>query len=175
MKRFLAVLAALGTLALAGCIDSAQPILTDAKPLFGPQVRFQFYGLYKGAAVDPEQTDYVWKDGHYARVSGGMKDTAAFSVHPFEGSDSIIQSTPADPKRHIEYAVMHKLLDGVFHVLPIDEDDASEAVRAANCHKTKDSACRIETREQLFALARASAAPRHQDRGGLAIRLPAGK
>ncbi len=125
--------------------------------------------------MDPEQADYVWKDGHYAHAAGGMKDVMAFSVHPFEGNDSIIQSIPANPKHKIEYAVMHKLLDGVFHVLPIDEDDATEAVRAANCHKTKDSSCRIETREQLFALARASAAARHEDRGGLALRLADGK
>lgn len=172
MKRLFAVLAALSALALAGCIDSAKPILTDAKPVFGPQLRFQFYGLYKGAAVDPEQADYVWKNGHYVHAGGGMKDTAAFSMHPFEGDDFIIQSVPADKEHRIDYALMHKLLDGVYHVLPVDENDASEAVRKANCRKTKDSSCRIETREQLFALARATAAKRHADRGGLAIRRP---
>lgn len=172
MKRLFAALAALGALALAGCIDSAQPILADAKPLFGPHVRFQFYGLNNGAAVDPEQADYVWKNKRYVRIGGGMKDTVAFSVHPFEGDDAIIQSVPADPKHHIEYALMHKLLDGVFHVVPIDEDDASEAVRAANCQQTKDSPCRIGTREQLFTFAQATAAKRRADRGGLAIRLP---
>jgi hypothetical protein len=172
VKRLLAALAALSALALAGCIDSAKPILTDAKPVFGPHVKFQFYGLYKGAAVDPEQADYVWKDGRYVHAGGGMKDTAAFSVHPFAGDNSIIQSVPADKERHFDYAVMHKLLDGVYHVLPIDENDASEAVRKANCRKTKGSPCRVETREQLFALARATAAKRHADRGGLAIRRP---
>jgi hypothetical protein len=65
VNRFIvcAGLAALCVFSLAGCIDSAQPILTDAQPLFGPHVRFQFYGLYKSAAVDPEQADYVWQDG----------------------------------------------------------------------------------------------------------------
>jgi hypothetical protein len=101
-----------------------------------------------------------------------MNDTAAFSVHPFEGDDFIIQSVPADKEKHIDYALMHKLLDGVYHVLPIDENDASEAVRKAGCRKTKDSTCRIETRAQLFALARATAAKRHADRGGLALRRP---
>ncbi len=175
MRQFFVALTALGALALGGCIDSARPILTDAQPTFGPHARFQFYGLNKGAAIDPEQADFVWKDGHYARASGGMKDVAAFSAHPFEGGDSIIQSIPTDPKHHIEYALMHKLLDGVFQVLPIDEDDAAEAVRKANCQKTKDFSCRIETRDQLFALARATAAARRDDRGGLAIRLPDNK
>ena len=172
MKRLLAVLAALGAFALSGCIDSAKPVLTDAKPVFGPQVRFQFYGLNQGVAVDPEQADYVWKDGRYVHAGGDMKDTAAFSVHPFEGDGSIIQSVPANNEHRIEYALMHKLLDGVYHVLPIDEDDASEAVRKASCRKTKDSACRIETREELFALARATAAKRSSDRGGLALQRP---
>lgn len=172
MKRLVTVLAALGALALTGCIDSAKPILTDAKPVFGSQVRFQFYGLYKGAAVDPEQAEYVWKDGRYVHAGGDMKDTAAFSVHPLEGDDSIIQSVPADKEHRIDYALMHELLDGVFHVLLIDENDASEAVRKAHCRKTGDSPCRIETREQLFALARATAAKRRADRGGLALRLP---
>ena len=74
-------------------------------------------------------------------------------MHPFEGSNATIQSTPADPKRNIEYALVHKLLDGVFHMLPIDETDATETVRAANCRKTKDSSCSIKTRKHLLALA----------------------
>lgn len=103
-----------------------------------------------------------------------MKDVAVFSMHPLEGSNAVIQSIPTDPKRNIEYALVHKLLDGVFHVLPIDETDATESVRAANCRNTKDSSCSIKTRAQLFALARATAAARRTDRGGLAIRLPDG-
>ena len=66
---------------------------------------------------------------------------------------------------------MRKLADGVYQVIAIDEADADEATRAANCKHPGGIACRIETREQLFAFARATAARRKND-GGLAIRLP---
>jgi hypothetical protein len=64
VNRFIvcAGLAAVCALSLAGCIDSARPILTDAQPLFGHRVRF--------AAVDPEQADYVWQDGNHAHAGG---------------------------------------------------------------------------------------------------------
>jgi hypothetical protein len=78
------------------------------------------------------------------------------------------------PKRNIEYALVRTLIDGVFHVLPIDENDATEAVCATNCRKTKDSSCSIKTRAHLFAQARATATARRTDRGGLAIHLPDG-
>ncbi len=56
-------------------------------------------------------------------------------------------------------------------MIAIDEADADEATRAANCTHPGGTACRIATREQLFALARATAA-HHKDEGGLALRLP---
>ena len=155
---------------LTGCIDSAKPILADAKPVLGQSLHLQFYGLRKGYAHEPEQATYVWKDGHYAHAAGGMKDITGFSVHPFENGDYIVQSRPDDPNDKIEYAVLHTLVDGVYQAIPIDEDDAAETVRAANCRTEKKSSCRIETRDQLWALARATAAQR-KDRGGLAIRL----
>ena len=175
MKPFIvrAALAALCALSLSGCIDSASPILSDSQPIFGERARFQLYGLRKGIAVDPEQATFAWNGARYAHAGGGMKDVSAFSVHPFEAGDFIIQSVPAKNARITEYAVMHKLVDGVYQVNVIDEDDADEPTRAANCGKGEknDRPCRIETRDQLFAFARASAA-RRKDNGGLAIRLP---
>ena len=171
MKRLLAVLAALGALALTGCINSAKPILTDAKPELGQHLRLQLYSLNKGYAEAPEQTEYAWKGDHYAHVSGSMKDVAAFTVHPFEGGDYIVQTRPKGLNDAVDYALLHPFVDGVYHAVVIDENDAEAAVRAANCGKIKSSSCRVETREQLFALARATAA-RPRDRGGLAIRLP---
>lgn len=170
MKPFIAALAALGALALAGCIDSAKPVLTDAKPVLGQRLHLQFYALRKGYAHEPEQADYVWKDGYYAHAAGGMKDVTGFTVHPFEHGDYIVQTRPNDPKDKIEYALLHPFVSGVYQAVPIDEDDATAAVRADNCQKTKNSSCRIETRDQLWPLARATAA-KPKDRGGLAIRL----
>jgi hypothetical protein len=71
-----------------------------------------------------------------------------------------------------EYAVMRKLTEGVYLVTVIDEADADEQTRAAHCGKGEknDRSCRITTREQLFAFARATAARQKND-GGLAIRL----
>jgi hypothetical protein len=61
----------------------------------------------------------------------------------------------------------------VRRTIAIDEEDADEPVRAANCRKTKDSTYRIETPTQLLTRARATAA-RRKDDGGLAIRLSDG-
>ena len=174
MKPFIvrAVLAALCAASLSGCIDSASPILSDSQPVLGQRLRLQLYGLRKGYAVDPEQATFVWNGALYAHAGGGMKDVSAFSVHPFEAGDFIIQTVPAKKASITEYAIMHKLVEGVYQVVVIDEADADEPTRAAYCKKgdKNDHACRIETREQLFAFARATAA-RRKDDGGLAIRL----
>jgi hypothetical protein len=167
-----AALAALCALSLSGCIDSASPILSDSQQLFGPQATFQLYGLRKGFAVEPERATFSWDGGRYVRKSGGLKDVHAFSVHPFEGDDYIVQSAPAKKPDMTEYAVMHRLTDGVYQVVVIDETDADEPTRTAHCDKgaKNDRACRIKTRDQLLLFARATAA-RRKDDGGLAIRL----
>lgn len=162
---------ALCALLLAACVDSSDPILTDAQSVFGPKFQLQFFSLRKGVAYDPERATYVWNGTHYIHASGGMDDVRAFSVHPFEGGDYIVQSVPGERERTTEYALLHTLADGVYLLTPVDEDDADNATRAANCRKVGQSSCRIETQAQLFALARASAA-RRKDTGGLVIRLP---
>ncbi|HEY6025076.1 MAG TPA: hypothetical protein VIV34_12970 [Pseudolabrys sp.] len=174
MKSFIvrAAIAAACALSLSGCIDSATPILSDSQPVFGESARFQLYGLRKGFAVEPEQVTFAWNGNIYKRVRGGLRDVSAFSVHPFEGDVLVIQSTSTRRPRITEYAVMRKLTDGVYQVTVIDEADADELTRAAHCGKGKknDRSCRIATREQLFAFARATAARQKND-GGLAIRL----
>ncbi len=171
MKTFRIALAALCVLSLAGCIDSAAPILKDSKALFGPTLKLQLYTLHNGFAADPERVDYAWDGALYAPVPGGAKGYDAFSVHPFKAGTFIIQSRPAGNPRKTEYAVLRKLTDGVFQVIPIDEADASKKTRAVYCGKANGAACRVETRGQLFAFARATAA-RPKDKGGLVIRLP---
>jgi hypothetical protein len=167
-----AAIAAFCTLSLSGCIDSASPILSDSQQLFGPRATFQLYGLRKGFAVEPERVTFSWDGARYVRKSGGLKDVHAFSVHPFEGGDYIVQSVPAKKPDMTEYAVMHRLTDGVYQVVAIDENDADEPTRAAHCDKgvKNDRSCRIKTRDQLLVFARATAAHKRDD-GGLAIRL----
>jgi hypothetical protein len=178
LRRYLIAWVALAFVApsLSGCIDSSGPILSESQAVFGPRLKLQFLTLRKGFAHDPTQANFNWNGPLYAHAGGGMKDVSAFSVHPFEAGDYIIQEVPAKRVRITEYALLHKLAEGVYQVVAIDEADADEPTRAAYCgkgDKTDPSSCRIETRDQLFAFARATAARQHDD-GGLVIRLPDG-
>jgi hypothetical protein len=167
---FRAALAALCGMALTGCIDSSGPILTDAQPVLGPRLNLQLYSLREGHAHDPERASFAWDGKIYVRSGGGMKDVSSFSAHPFETGDYILQSSQLRHLQIAEYALMRKLAEGVYQVIAIDEDDADAATRADECKHPGGAACRIETREQLFTFARATAAKRKTD-GGLAIRL----
>jgi len=165
-----ALLAGLCALSLSACIDSKDPILSDSQPILGQRLNLQLYSLRNGHAYDPERSNFTWNGKLYVHASGSLKDVRAFSVHPLDGSDYIVQSRPARHPEHIEYALMRKLAGGVFQVIAIDEADADEATRAADCNHPGGVACRIETREQLFAFARATAA-HHKIDGGLALLL----
>ena len=171
-----AIIAAVLTISLSGCIDSIGPILPDAQPEFGPRLRLQFYSLRDGFAREPGQANFTWNGALYVHAGGGMKDFSAFTLHPFEAGDYIIQEVPAKRPRITEYALLHKIAEGAYQVIAIDEDDADEPTRAAYCRKgdkADPSPCRIETRDQLFAFARATAA-RNKTDGGLVLRLPDG-
>jgi hypothetical protein len=160
-----------GALALAGCIRSNGPILIDAKPLFGTSLRLQLYSIRDGYARDPERVVFAW-DGHlYKRTAGGLRDIQGFTAHAFEGGGLIIQTTSKKPGDPVEFALAHKAADGVWFVVPIDESDADEATRRANCKGDSKTVCLIERREQLLAFARLTAA-RPKQNGGLALRLP---
>jgi hypothetical protein len=172
VKSFLfrAAFVALCGLVLTGCIDSSGPILTDAQPILGPHLNLQLYALREGHAHDPERASFAWNGKLYLQSGHKMNDVKGFTVHPFEGGDFIIQSSPTRHPQVAEYALMRKLAEGVYQVIAIDEDDADEPTRAAQCKHPGGAACRIETREQLFTFARATAAKRKTD-GGLAIQL----
>ena len=174
MNRVIAVragVAAVCALLLSGCIDSTDPILSDAQPVFGPRLNLALYSLREGYAHDPEHAAFTWNGGLYIHADGGLREVSGFTVHPFEAGDDIIESIPAKNQGVTEYALLHKLAEGVYQVVPIDEADADEQTRAAYCKQVEKSGCRIGTREQLFAFARATQAQR-KDSGGLAIRLP---
>lgn len=165
-----ALVAALSALSLSACINSAAPILTDAQPLLGTTLPLQVFSLRKGEAYDPEQARYVWNGTYYAHAGGSMADVRGFSLHAFEGNDFIVQTVPGERDHGVEYAVLRRLTDGVFLVVPVDEDDADAQTRAQFCQRAERSPCRIKTREQLLAFARATAA-RPMDRTALVIRL----
>lgn len=173
MSRLIVLAAVLCTLSLSGCVESTGPILPDAQPWFGKDVRLQFYTLSKGFADEPEQASFKWDGERYIHADGGMSDVAAFTMHRLEGRAYIIQSTAAKRPNIFEYAVAHKLTEGVYQVTPVDEDDADSATRARYCQRVDDSHCRITTRRQLFAFARATHT-RKKGQGGLVLRLADG-
>jgi hypothetical protein len=172
-RLFCAAAVVLCALALSGCVDSSGPLLSDAQPVFGEQARLQFYSLRKGTADEPEQATYRWDRGAYQRTGGGMTDVGSFSVHPLARDIFVVQSASAKRPGMFEYAVARKLVDGVYQVIAIDEADAGRVARARFCKRAGDSACRIETRNQLYAFARATA-ERKRSQGGLVLRLSDG-
>lgn len=171
-QRLPRTIAALFALAmLTGCIRSTSPILTDAQPLLGQTARFQHYDMRDGAAHDPETSTFHWDGTGYAGVTGKSNDPAKFTVFPLEGRDFIIQTFPTKKDAPVEYALAHKLADGVYLTFLIEERDADEATRAKFCVDVQRETCTIASREALIAFAKASAA-KPRDKGGLTIRLP---
>jgi hypothetical protein len=153
---------------LAGCIDSAAPVLTDAKPLLGERLHLQFYGLHEGTAHEPESGTYTFRGDRYVLTGGSAKDIGDFTLHEFEGADLMVQNIRAG--RAVEYALARKLAEGTYLVFPIDETDADEATRTKLCSRDGGAACRVTTRDQVVTFARATAAKPHTN-GGLAIVL----
>ena len=175
MNRIFARTLAAGfcALSLSGCIDSDGPVLPDAKPLLGQDLKLQFYTLRKGFVDEPEQASFKWDGERYVHTGGGMSDVTAFTVHRFEGRAYIVQSAAAKRPKIIEYAVARELAEGVYQVTAIDEDDADGTTRARYCGRVDDSHCRITTLKQLTAFARATDA-KQKSGGGLVLRLATG-
>lgn len=146
-------------LLLAGCVDSAAPLLGDAKPVFGPTVRLHGYTMIEGQASGPEIGTFRWDGAQYRVVGRPTFDVAAFTAVAFAGDDLIVQAKSSRPKiKGIEYALAHKLADGVYQMSAIDEADADEATRTKFCAGGGSSSCRVATSEALLAFARATAA-----------------
>jgi hypothetical protein len=154
-------------LLLAGCVDSAAPLLTGAQPMFGPTVRIHGYSFTEGRANGLTVGNFRWDGAQYRVVGRATFDVAVFTVVPFAGDDLIIQSRrePIVQTRNAqphfkgsEYALARKLADGVYSLAAIEEADADEATRAKLCVKTAASSCSLETSEALLAFARATAA-----------------
>src|ERR1022692_3051538 len=97
--------------ALSGCIDAAQPVLTDGEPLLGERLHFEFYALRDGAAHDTSNEMFAWRNARYVPIGANARDVGAFTLHAFEGADLIVQSLKAG--QPAEYAIARKLADGV--------------------------------------------------------------
>jgi hypothetical protein len=163
--------ALLAALALSGCISSSGPLLTDAKPLIGMAGTLHIFSLTDGSARDPSRLSFSWNGSRYL-VRGPGRDFSDFTVHPFEGRDLIVQSTATRRPRPTEYALARRLADGTYLVIPINQEDADAPTQERFCTKTQDASCRVNTIEQMFVFARATA-DKVQTTGGLAVVVPA--
>jgi hypothetical protein len=165
--------AALATLALAGCISSTAPVLSDAKPVLGERGLIHVFTLSQGAAHDPGLVSFQWSGSRYL-VRGRPIGYSDFTAYPYEGRDWIVQGTTQRPPRSVEYGLARRLADGTYLLMPINEEDADQSAREKFCTKTQDATCRIATPEQLFVFARASA-DKPVEGGALAVVVPAGR
>jgi hypothetical protein len=164
-----AAAAAIALLALAGCISSTAPILTDASPVLGERGQIHLYTLADGAARDPTTITYQWNGSRYL-VRGKSIGITDFTLHPYEGRDFVIVTTSQRTPHVIEYGLARKLADATYLLVPLNEDDADSATRDMFCTKTAEASCRVATTEQIFAFARATA-DKPIEGGGLAVML----
>jgi hypothetical protein len=161
--------ATLSALALAGCVDSADPLLTGTQPVLGPRLRVHVYTLSEGPASAPDIAAFRWDGAQYAVVGQPTLDIAAFTLAPYRGDDLIVQSRSARPQvKGIEYALARRQANGVYLVSGIDEQDADAATRAKFCTKSASSSCEIADRDALMAFVD-STAGRPERKGALAV------
>jgi hypothetical protein len=162
------VAAAASLALLAGCIDSAKPLLTGARPLLGERLNLQLYAMRDNAVYDPATANFVWQNGHYARTGGTDTSIHDLTLHAFQGTDLIAQEIPAGAP--VNYAILRKLAEGTYLVFVIDEGDADEATRKKFCSNRPGAGCTVTTRQAVLAFAHASAAKRPAV-GGLVLLL----
>jgi hypothetical protein len=172
-KLLAPLLAALLSLAAGACVSSTEPILSDAKGILGDGGQIHLYDVQEGGNRNPRTYQFQWAGKRYA-ARGRPVEVSDFTVHPYEGRDLIVQARAQRPLRPYFYALARKLADGVYFVTAIDPNDADDATRDRFCIKTRDAPCRIETPEQLFVFARATAA-KEAEQGKLAVLVRPGK
>jgi hypothetical protein len=151
-----AVVVAIG---LAGCVESQNPLITDAKPLLGEQFEVHLYENFIGNKASAfHKAFYQWRNGQYARDSTLSRDARRFAARHLDGNDFIVQSTDETGSSYF-YWIGRRLHPGVYLIFPLDEGDATEAVRKAACAtEAIQGVCRVSSTEHLVALARATAA-----------------
>jgi hypothetical protein len=170
-RTVLAVGVALIACALGGCVTSTGPILGDARAILGDRIQVHAFTPAKNGARDHSAGIFEWSGSRYLRRSGSA-EYSDFTVHPYEGRDLIIQTRALRGGGPIQYGLARRIGDGVYLLIPINEEDADEGTRARFCTRTQDAPCRITTPEQLFVFARATAA-KDEEGGGIAVVLAA--
>ena len=148
----------LATLALSGCVESKEPLLTDGQPLVGQQFEVHLYEDFQDdKAGDFHASAYRWDDGRYVRASGLVRDETNFVVKQLSGDDFIIQGS-AGADKVFNYWIGRRVVPGVYLIVPVNEDDVDAAVRANVCAKDQpEGICKVETYDHLVTLALATA------------------
>jgi hypothetical protein len=152
---------------LAGCISSSAPVLSDAGAILGESGEIHLFGAGKGGLRDHQVVTFRWTGSRYL-LGGSSIGVSEFTAYAFEGRDLIVQSTASQAPHPVEYAIARKLASGVYLLIPISEEDADDATRERFCTKALDASCHVETPEQLFVFAHATAA-KEQEGGGIAV------
>jgi len=165
----LAPLTLLLAFALTGCITASNPILGDARAILGDRIQVHAFSPPRDGTRDYSTGILEWSGSRYVRRSGEITD---FTIHPYEGRDLIIQSQASRSGTAVQFGLARRIAEGVYLVIPIQEDDADEPTRERFCTKTQGATCRITTPEQLFVFARATAA-KDEDTGGIAVVMAA--
>ena len=156
---------------LAGCVQSEHPLLANAKPLVGEVFEAHFYENFVDGKASKEHTAvYRWKSDQYVRVRGPEQDVASFVGTPLDGADFIVEGTD-ESKTVFSYWIARKVVDGVYLIVPLDENDADDATRAAACTGKKlTGVCFVERKDQLEKIAHATASkPLHNPTLGVLI------
>jgi len=156
--------AAAAAFSLSACVESQTPLITDAKPLLGQQFEVHLYeDFVDNKASGVHAAVYQWKDGQYVRANGLVRDAKRFVAAPLDGNDFVIQSTDEQGKTYL-YWIGRRLTPGVYLVFGIDEKDAAEVTRKPICGNDQpEGLCRLTTRDQLWTMARATAAKPSQN------------
>lgn len=164
--------AVMAAMLLSGCVESAQPLLTNAQPINGAQFELHIYEKLPEAKAPAFHTvSYTWKDGKYVRADGLSRDVRSLVVEPMGQNDVIIQGA-GDNEKIFNYWLGRKLVEGVYLIFPVTESDSDPAVRDAACAKEQpEGICMIKTYDRLTQLARETASKPLRD-PALGIILP---
>src|SRR5262245_54262705 len=107
---------------LAGCVESPEPLLTDAKPLFGDKVRIQVSEIREHGVRPGLTISYQWAGSRYVGDEVACKEgLCAFSIHPLDGRDYVVQAFDKPDKKRVIYLIARRLADGVFLLFLIEE------------------------------------------------------
>jgi hypothetical protein len=149
-------------LVLAGCVESQRPLLEGAQPLYGDWSVFSHQRLANGRVASPKQEMALirWTGQRYALVSESQGRVRELTIHPLDADTALIQGVEGGGffgSATFVYAVARKQMDGVWAVIPVDPAAAPQ-IRARACAAGREGRCRIDSRADLIALARATAA-----------------